>query len=65
MIPVECVIGYDDDGDFWVRMINMDDPKDIMEEGPFDSRETAERWCVDYIESLGGINMGRMDDTKH
>lgn len=66
MIPIECTIGYDDNGDFWVRMTSMDDPQEVFEEGPFDSRETAERWCNAYMESLGAINMGWFDDmTKH
>lgn len=65
MIPVEVLIGVDDEGDFWVRMLNMEDPRDVMEQGPFNTQEEAEEWATFYMEEQGGIHMGRMDDTKH
>jgi hypothetical protein len=64
MIPVETLIGFDDNGQFWVKMINMEDHTQTLD-GPFDSREDAEQWVTDYMEKLGGIDMGPIDGTRH
>lgn len=65
MIPVEAAIGYDDEGAYWVRMIDVEEGLEIFTEGPFETREDAERWTVNYMESMGGICMGSTDDTIH
>ena len=66
MIGLEASIGYCHvDKAYWVHVANIEDEMDFIEEGPFDTQKQAETWIIDFMESRGGICMGKLDDTLH
>ena len=65
MIPIEALVGMDEDGEFWVRISDIEENLEMIVEGPFETQADAENYITDMMNLFGGINMGSIHDTKH